>query len=259
MKTISSIMKNWIGKRNGKAVFVSAKAKVPHTSQPSTLNLQPSTLQHGFTIVELMMVVAVIAILAGIITMGVSGMFRGARQKRAEAMKRVLQSGLETYYAQYGEWPDGIKSHVNDQEDAVELDNPNGRPEAARGRSTETDRAFREIVKRSVLSSGKPVIDPTGLFVTRSGTDYCCDNHHHQDASSYYGFCGRKGCPRGREFSEAVKNAKDRAAISINNMTFGYQGPNNGYFCRYRIIFHPKTDTVEVKMQRATEENFKDD
>ena len=253
MKTMSKMIKNWMGERRGKG------SRVPLPVSP--LNPQPSTLnpQQGFTIVELMMVVAVIAILAGIITMGVSGMFRVARQKRAVAMKRVLQSGLETYYAQHGEWPDGIKSNVNDEEDSVELDNPNGRPEAARGNSPETDRAFRELVEKSVLSSGTPAIDPSGLFVTKSGNNYCCDNHHHQDRSSSYGYCGKSRCVRGREFTQAVKNMKGQAAISIRNMTFGYQGPNNGYFCRYRIIFHPKTDTVEVKMQQATEDNFKDD
>ena len=208
------------------------------------------------------MVVAVIAILAGIITMGVSSMFRGARQKRAIAMANMLQSGLETYYAQYGEWPDGIKDHLNDDKDSVELDNSSGRPDAAQGNSPETDRAFRKIVERSVLSSGKPALDPSGLFVVRSGAKYCSDNHHHQKNSANFGFCTGK-CPRGRDFSEAVKNTKDRAKLNISEMTFGYQGANNGYFCRYRIIYHPKTDSVEVKMQPAAEYNdrhgFKDD
>ena len=253
MEKISGLVKRRREGREGASALVSTGA--------SPLNPRPSTrdTQRGFTIVELMMVVAVIAILAGIITMGVSGMFRGARQKRASAMAKVLQSGLETYYAQYGKWPEGIANHVNDLEDSVELDNTSGSPASAHGQSPETDRAFREIVKRSVLSTGNPVIDPAGLFVTRSTTDYCCDNHHHQNLQSTYGYCGKRGCPRGREFSEAVKNAKDRKKLTIDEMTFGYQGPNNGYFCRYRIIFHPKTDTVEVKMQQGTEENFKDD
>lgn len=217
--------------------------------------------KRGFTIVELMMVIAVIAILAGIITMGVSGMFRSARAKRAEAMARVLQSGLETYYAQYGKWPASIKSHENDDEDSVELDNSSGKAASAHGRSPETDSAFQEIVKRSILSNGKPVLDPSGLFVAESANEYCCDNHHHQEKSQAYGFCTRKSCLRGRDFTEAVKNTKDRAKISPDRMVFGYQGPNNGYFCRYRIIFHPKTDSVEVKMQPATIDfaGFKDD
>lgn len=220
--------------------------------------------KRGFTIVELMMVVAVIAILAGIITMGVNGMFRVARQKRAMAMKRVLQSGLETYYAQHNKWPGNISDYADVDKDTVELDNGTGRPESAHGASPQTDKAFQEIVQWSIVS-GKPVLDPSGLFVTESrSSGYCCDNHHAQSHSGSFGYCGaKKGCPRGMDFSEAVKNAKNRKKISINNMTFGYQGANNGYFCRYRILFHPRTDSVEVKMQPVAEydneEGFKDD
>ena len=116
--------------RNPQSAFAQAAA-----DKPSTLNSQPSTLNRkraAFTIVELLMVVTILAILASIITMGVNGMFRSARLKRATAMKLVLKSGLETYYAQQGEWPDGIKDHVPDDEDSVSCPTPRRRRPSAR-------------------------------------------------------------------------------------------------------------------------------
>ena len=209
----------------------------------------------GFTIVELMMVVAVIAVLAGIITMGVSSMFRGARLRRAQAMKQILQAGLETYYAQHGEWPTGIKRHINDREDTVELDR-DANSTTTGDRCPETDSVFQEIVEESIKQSARPVVDPSGLYVAQQGSVYCHDNHRRKGEHAY---CGNKKCPRGRDFTEAVKNKKGQKKLNVKNMTFGYPGPNNGFFCRYRILFHPKTDTVEVKMQPVTEDNWKDD
>ena len=46
----------------------------------------------GFTIVELLMVVAILATLLGIITTAVFASIRQARDRRAEAMRQTLQN-----------------------------------------------------------------------------------------------------------------------------------------------------------------------
>ena len=90
----------------------------------------------GFTIVELLVVIAIIAILAGAITMGVNGMFYKSRLGRAKAIRNMLQSGLETYYARKGEWPAPIRSKVDyTGGDSVKLT------------ADEADTCFREIVR----------------------------------------------------------------------------------------------------------------
>lgn len=201
----------------------------------------------GFTIVELLMVITILAILASIITMGVNGMFRSARQKNASAMKQVLQSALATYYAQNGKWPNGINKDkiLDSDEDSYELTDD------------EAAEAFQDVVSEAVKSSGIRSIDPSGLFVAadKDVKEGCHDNHRNRDLK--YKFCGNKKCVRGKPFTEAVKKGKGH--LSPKQMAFGYAGPNNGYFCRYRIIFHPRTDTVEVKMQQINEDNVKDD
>ena len=228
----------------------------------SALNPQPSTLnsQLGFTIVELLVVIAIIAILAGAITMGVNGMFYKSRYGRAKAMRAMIQAGIETYYARKGEWPRAIRSKVDSaKEDAVELD-PN-----------EVDECIREIVKVSVGSSAHPVLDPAGLFVCRNATKNGCKDIHKswdraadpnglhiikQPGESGYSEwadvkCNGK-CPHGRDFTEAVKK-KSKYHIPLSAMNFGYPGPNNGCFCRFRMFYYPKSDTIKMYLQRANE------
>ena len=197
-----------------------------------------------------MVVIAIIAILAGAITMGVNGMFYKSRYGRAKAMRSTLQGGLETYYARKGEWPRPIRTMIDSvKTDFVELS------------STETDECFREIVKVSVGANGHPVLDPSGLFVMKNADQYCCtdihktwsaacDNHVWNRGDNPHKCSGK--CPHGREFSEASKKgSKNR--ISVSEMSFGYPGPNHGRFCRYRLFYYPKSDTVRVYMQPATE------
>lgn len=202
------------------------------------------TDRRGFTIVELLVVIAIIAILAGAITMGVNGMFYKSRLGRAKAMQAMLQSGLETYYASKGEWPKPIQNLPVD-ENSVLLS------------ANEADDCFREIVKVSVGPNARPVIDPAGLFVAQNIDDYGCTDIHKAwraaeklniVSSSSHKCNGR--CKRGIDFSEATKKGS-KTRIKLSSMNFGYQGPNNGRFCRFRLYYYPKSDTVKVELQPA--------
>ena len=205
-------------------------------------------LKSGFTIVELLVVIAIIAILAGAITMGVNGMFYKSRMGRAMAMRNMIQSGIETYYARKGAWPKAIDSKVDSAKtDTVELS------------ATEVDKCIYEIVKASVGSAAHPVMDPSGLFVAKNIDQYGCTDIHKAwnnavdrgVVSSSDHKCNGK-CPRGYDFSEAVKK-RSPFHIPLASMNFGYQGPNNGRFCRFRIYYYPKSDTVKVYLQKANE------
>lgn len=201
--------------------------------------------KHGFTIVELLVVIAIIAILAGAITVGVNGMFYKSRLGRAKSMRVLLQSGLETFYARSGEWPDPIKKLSEKgslDKDAILLSD------------SETDECFQQIVKVSAKKNANPVLDPSGLFVSiNNNYESCTDIHRNWDDAVRYGIISRSDrkcttCVMGRDFTESAKSGN-----KIATMSFGYQGPNHGKFCRFRLYYYPKSDTVKVLLQKANE------
>ncbi len=203
----------------------------------------------GFTIVELMVVIAIIAILAGAVTMGVSGMFYKSRMSRAVALRNMLQSGLETYYARRGEWPSAIRSKVDyTGGDSVQLS------------ATEADQCFRDLVKVSTGANANPVMDPSALVVASGVDEYgCTDIHGNWADARKIGIvadsdhqCDAKKCRRGRDFQEATKKGS-KSKISLSQMNFGYIGPNYGRFCRFRVFYYPKADSVRVFLQKSNE------
>ena len=62
---------------------------------------------HGFTMVELLTVIAVIGILAGLLLAAVMTAKGGATRKTAQAFIMSISSHLEAYETEYGELPPG--------------------------------------------------------------------------------------------------------------------------------------------------------
>ena len=54
-------------------------------------------MKKGFTIIELLMVVAILAVLLGIVTTAATASIRQARERRTQAMKQTLQNGIAAY------------------------------------------------------------------------------------------------------------------------------------------------------------------
>ena len=78
--------------------------------QPTTYNLQPSK---GFTIIELLVVVAIIGIVSGIIVASVSGSKAKGRDAKRIADISVIQLALERYYDEKRYYPTDLSSSSN--------------------------------------------------------------------------------------------------------------------------------------------------
>ena len=183
--------------------------------------------RNGFTIVEMLMVIAVLGILLGIVTTASSTAIRQARVKRAEAMRTVLQAGLATYYAQKGEWPGVLKNWC-------ENGPANNKLHVDYLSDSEADSVFQKLVEESVKRS--QMLDVSGLFVA--------------EASKANGTNART---QGMDFRAAKQNTKKRGKLSTSQLAFGYAEKSTGFFRRYIIKYNFDTDSVTVMTQNESD------
>lgn len=195
----------------------------------------------GFTIVEMLTVIAILAVLLGIVGTAATAAVRNARVKRADAMKRAWQGAITAYYAQKGEWPGALEQLAkSSNKTIVDLD------------KGQLNTVFRAIVEESI-DRANPLIDASALYVCRrADVDGCNDLHddsrpHNElDENAQGGctkvhFCGNLKCAGGMDFNDARARG-----VSISSMAFGYPGKYNGKFRRYFIRYNTQTDTVTV-------------
>ena len=178
--------------------------------------------RRGFTIVEMLAVIGVIAILASIIVSVASSSIKSARSKRADAMCNSLQQAIAAYYAQEGKWPGSIEGETDSAAEGRDTKKFEG---------TQADKIFQEVVGKGYGRGGKKsmLVDVSALFVCESGA---ANNKR----------------ARGYNFSEVTgSGAKHR--IGLNQMAFGYQDEGSGYFRRFEVEYKYRTDTVKVKKQ----------
>lgn len=187
------------------------------STNDSQFAIRNSKFLPGFTIIELLMVVAIISVLATIVTTASVATLRSSREKRTEAMRVSLEAAIATYHAQDSDekWPDAIESLAGSAKSDVLSE-------------SQAQTVFQTIVKKSIGAIGakNPLIDPSGLFVAPSGT--------------------ADGKGTGIGFTDALKGGPHRRKIGVSQMAFGYQGKKSGKFHRFNIIYNAATDSIKV-------------
>ena len=194
-------------------------------------------MRKGFTIVELLMVIGIILVLAGIVTTAGTGALKGARADRAKALFHLVQGGISAYYAQYDEWPKF---------------NPSGRTgnhyDSSLGRvdenvydlsATEVRESIKEVIR--TVKSKNPLIDVSGLWVSRSDGDD--DN----------------GRGVGMDFLTAIRGSRNnQTKMKLSDMYFGYQNASNGRFVRFGIGYNISLDQMTVGERKDHKGNERD-
>ena len=176
--------------------------------------LEMNRMKHrGFTLVELLMVIAVVSILLTLITTAASNAIKSAREKRAEAMRIMLESGIATYHAQEGKWPGAIETYAQNGQDRTLQE-------------SEAQRVFQEICKKSIGKNGNPYVDASALFVAPAGA--------------------RNGRDSGIGLREAIRRGEHRRRYRISELHFGYAKASGGRFQRYGLAYHASSDSVTV-------------
>lgn len=189
-------------------------------------------MRKGFTIVELMMVVGIIAILLGIVTTAASQSIKAGRERQAEALCTVVQSGLAAYHAQNDEWPDPLAGKVrNGSFGGMNDEGVDGNTDA--DKYVLQPGEVRQMVKALVdeAKKGNPLMDISALFVSR-----------------YPGERGEKGF--GLDFMSAVRGTpKSKKKMTTSEMYFGYPDKETGKFRRFKMIYSIPTDQLTVSRQ----------
>lgn len=206
--------------------------------------------RRGFTIVEMLVVIAIISVLVSLVSVAVGGSLRNGRSKRATAMGNVLQEAIAMYYTKTGQWPGAIESKAN---------NMSGEKDTYTFSPNEADLIFQDIVKMSTGSGASmALVDASALFVAdknrlKNSGEGCYDNHTDRSKTT---FCGDQYCVNGTDFTRASKTGKGH--IPLSSMAFGYQATKSGKFSRFWITYNAKTDSVTVS-RKNPDKTYPDD
>lgn len=187
----------------------------------------------GFTILELAVVMAVIAILLGIVTTAAAGAIRQGRIRKAESLCTLVQAGIATYYAQKDRWPGSVGDRIASDSLGNRSNDEGSYNQSDPNRYVLTGSEVREMIKALVdeAKRGNPLMDISGLFVSRDP-----------------GESGGRGL--GLDFMEAIHGTrKSSRKMSTSEMHFGYPEVNHGYFRRFKIVYSIPTDQMKVSQQ----------
>lgn len=179
-------------------------------------------MRKGFTLVELMMVVAILAVLLGIVTTAATASIRQSRERQAQAMKQTLQNGIAAYKVRKDKWPGKLEDWA---------DRASNKGTLGYLSNGDYDNVMHELLRASSGKSTKSrVMDPVGLAVIpTSGTD------------------GRLNCMDYR--SVTTKNNKHSKRMEPNEMTVVYPRKDTGKAYRYVIEYNTESDEVSVMTQ----------
>lgn len=193
-------------------------------------------MKRGFTIVELMMVIGIIAVLMGVITTAASSSIKSSRARKADVLCQLVQAGLATYYEQKGEWPVQISTGGNQEESASGTRNPDS--------IVLTGPQVRQCVKALVdeAKRNNPMMDISGLFVSREPGELNGTGSKGQQAVKP---------ATGLDFMQAIRGTKQsKKKMKTGEMYFGYPDPETGHFLRFKMVYSVPGDTITVSKQR---------
>lgn len=179
-------------------------------------------MKKGFTIVELLMVIAILAVLLGIVTTAATASIRQSRERQAKAMQNTLQNGLAAYRARKGEWPGKLEDWA---------DRPSDKGTLGYLSNDDYNTVMHKLLSASSGKSSKSrVMDPVGLAVIpTSGAD------------------GKLDCMDFRTVT--TKNNKHAKRMEPNEMTVVYPRTNDGKALRFVIEYNTESDEVTVMTQ----------
>ena len=169
----------------------------------------------GFTLVELLLVIAVIALLATVTVGGALKATKSARVRRVDAMCTSLKMALENYNAQEGRWPLGITPNTTNDEPNKGIGDDPYDQYIATFTGDYNWKVFDPLIPTTESKRGL-YISPSEFFVKVNGG-------------------------KTKSLRQAIEDG------ATTHISLGYPDPNNTSIFRYfKIKFNTKTDSVRV-------------
>jgi general secretion pathway protein G len=84
----------------------------------------PLRAARGFTLVELLLVLVILALIAGLVLPGIIGKAEGAKVRAASSQISRLSMSVETFYLDTGTTPDSLQDLVEEPSNAVGWNGP---------------------------------------------------------------------------------------------------------------------------------------
>lgn len=164
--------------------------------------------RNGFTIMEMMMVVAVMAIIASLATGAAIKAVKSSRRKRIATTKVALRNAIENYHAQTGDWP----FEINAMHRSTKKRSLYWAYDANHSRINKDN----SVVFGKMLEANTQYLDPSALLVRVNGNRMT--------------------------LQRALESGGGTSDICI-----GYPNPNNTrQFFLYAVRYNSDTDSVNV-------------
>lgn len=171
--------------------------------------------RRGFTIIELMMVVGIIAVLITVSVSAINGSMKAARKQRAESLCTMVEQSIAAYYAQQGKWP-------------VEPGEPQNGQEYYQYEQKDVQEMIRIVIRE--IKNNNPLIDVSGLFVAK-------EELYAKNPNNTYGV----------DFLTAVHGSRQHpGTLKLSKMVFGYPNAGNGRFSPFKMTYYPASDKITV-------------
>lgn len=194
-------------------------------------------MKKGFTIIELLVVLAIIGILLGIVTTAAASSIKQARARKADACCTIVKQALATFYAQEGRWPGSIGRSI----EGGSVTGSGNNPDVYELQPSEIKSMMLDVINK--VKDGNPMMDISGLFVSRS-SDRPREVRLQNGSVTYRPAKGAFGL----DFWDAVKGRKKDSPyrMTTGEMNFGYPYVDGG-FMPFRVLYSIPTDEMRVE------------
>lgn len=195
--------------------------------------------KRGFTIVEMLMVIAVLAVLTGIVTTAATAVIRKSRVRKNEALRAALQAGIATYCQQEGYWPPGQSGTLQKwADDGLDAKYRSKGVTVASLEESDYDELMNYIMTRCLNASGNPVMDVSGFTASRRAAT------SKRDSQDNLPMCYGEDV---RSWVAKLRASNARGSVpKASDLAFGYSNSERGYFRRFVIYYNSESDSVTV-------------